>query len=154
VNPISKPYTFTPTHAGDLQLQPCKRVILVEDDQDMAEILSTSISDRFFCRVDVVNEPFEAMTHMMENFYDLIIMDWNLPRLNAGETLVELDKVFERERDLPVEWETKKVPVVVLSGFNREFCRVGKTKHFSYVGFVTKRKPLDDILSSLEKYIR
>jgi CheY-like chemotaxis protein len=146
---------FTHPHLKDLKSTPVsRRILLLEDDADLAEVLSHEINKKFFCQVDVTNEPFEAMNKMTENFYDLLIMDWNLPRLNAGETLYELDKLFEREPKIPPEWEMQKVPVVVLSAYNRELCRIAKTRHFNYVGFVTKRKPLDEILASLEKYIR
>lgn len=146
---------FIHPHFKDLKTKPIgHRILLLEDDQDLAEVLSEQINRRFFCQVDVTNEPFEAMNKMTENFYDLLIMDWNLPKLNAGETLYELDRVFDREPKIPPEWELKKVPVVVLSAFDRELCRINKTKHFNYVGFVTKRKPLEEILNSLQKYIR
>jgi OmpR-family two-component system manganese-sensing response regulator len=60
-----------------------KKILLIEDDSEMSNLLSSSLSDRYPCTVDVAQDSFEAMNMMTERFYDLVILDWNLPGFNG-----------------------------------------------------------------------
>lgn len=130
------------------------RVLLIDDDMEMGEIVKNSLKFRFNCRVDVASDPFEAMNTMTENFYDLIILDWRLPALTGGQTLKELEKGFYFEPGLPVQWDRQRVPVIVFSAAEKAQCQLEKTKHFDCVGFISKKQSLNSIVESFGTYIQ
>jgi CheY-like chemotaxis protein len=130
-----------------------KKILMIEDDQDMIAIITKSLKMKYFCSIDVAQDPFEAMNMMTEKFYDLIILDWQLPGLNGTETLVQAEKGLKLEPSLPIQWDRVKVPVVIFSSSKKNECLPRRTKHFDYVGFVSKAQPLHDIVDALGEYI-
>lgn len=130
------------------------RVLLIDDDMDMSEVIKNSLKFRYNCRVDIATDPFEAMNTMSDNFYDLIILDWRMPALNGGQTLKELEKGFYFEPSLPVQWDRQRVPVIVFSAAEKAQCNLERTKHFDCVGFVSKKQSLTQIIDSFGAYIQ
>ena len=130
------------------------KILLIDDDIEMSEIVKNCLSFRYNCKVDVASDPFEAMNTMTDKFYDLIILDWRLPALTGGQTLKELEKGFYFEPELPLQWDRQRVPVVILSGSEKAKCHLYKTKHFDCIGFVSKRQSLHGIVDSFESYIQ
>jgi CheY-like chemotaxis protein len=131
-----------------------KRILLIEDDVDMSEVLQWRLKKTYSCRVDIASDPFEAMNKMVEGYYDLIILDWNLPVLNGEETLLRADQAMAYEPTLPIEWDKNEVPVVVFSSTAKDECKLRKTKHFNYVGYVSKAQPLNKILTTIADFIQ
>lgn len=129
------------------------RILLIEDDVDMSTLLQYSLGQEYSCRVDIAADPFEAMNMMTDNFYNLIILDWNLPAFDGGETLMKTERAMALEPMLPIQWDVQEVPVVVLSSSTKMDCPLKKTKHFNYVGFVSKAQPLKKIVGLLADFI-
>ncbi|NJO81236.1 MAG: response regulator transcription factor [Cyanobacteria bacterium RM1_2_2] len=74
------------------------RILVVEDDIQLAEILTEALSDRQYA-VDVA-EDGEAAWHFINTLeYDLIVLDLTLPKLD-GVTLCQ--KLRQRDAALPV----------------------------------------------------
>lgn len=130
-----------------------KKILMIEDDSDMSDVLSYTLKMKYNCQIDIAQDPFEAMNMMADKFYDLIILDWQLPGLNGTETLAQTEKLLRLEPSLPIQWDRAKVPVVILSSNKKNECLPRRTKHFNYVGFITKAQPLEMIVDSLGELI-
>ncbi len=130
-----------------------KKILLIEDDVDLAGVLVHNLMKRYSCKIDIASDPFEAINQATENFYDLIILDWNLPGLNGGETLSRIEKAMFFEPTLPIQWDGRQVPVVVFSAGLRQECPFRKTKHFNYMCFVSKAQPMDHIIETFSGII-
>ena len=74
-----------------------KKILLIEDDLDMSDILKNRLRKMSNWCVDVAADPYEAMNLMVESYYDLIILDWNLPLLDGGETLLRAEQAMAFE---------------------------------------------------------
>jgi len=131
-----------------------KKILMIEDDLDMAELIINSLKMRYHCAIDVAQDPFEAMNLMADKFYDLIILDWQLPGLNGTETLVQAEKGLKLEPSIPIQWDRTKVPVVIFTSSKKNECLPRRTKHFNYVGFISKSQPLNSVISALGEYIQ
>lgn len=119
----------------------------------MNEILAETLRMRYNCHVDVAPDPFEAINLMAEKFFDLIILDWSLPGFTGPETLVQAEKILKLDPALPIQWDRKKVPVVLFSSFKKNECPMRKTKHFNFVGYISKAQPLKDIVDAFGEFI-
>jgi CheY-like chemotaxis protein len=86
---------------------PPSRVLLIEDDLKMPEVLSTLLAgDNVTLRT--ATNAAEAMTLARQNEFDLILLDLGLPDTNGFELL-------KRFKELA---ETQAIPVIVLTAWN------------------------------------
>jgi DNA-binding response OmpR family regulator len=70
-----------------------KVVLIVDDDPDMTSIFSLGLQDEGF-EVYTYNDPLEVLAQFRPNFYDLLLVDINMPNMNGidlSRKLLELD---------------------------------------------------------------
>ena len=131
-----------------------KRILIVDDDKDMLDMLRTMLQTDENIKIYSAQDPYEAMATMTHQVFDLIILDWNLPNLNGLQTLIETEREFKSDPNIPLEWDNKKVRVIVLSANEKSECKTSNTKHFRYSGYVNKAKNIESIVSDLKEYIQ
>ena len=70
-----------------------KVVLIVDDDPDMTSIFSLGLQDEGF-EVYTYNDPLEVLSQFRPNFYDLLLVDISMPKMNGIDLyrqLLELD---------------------------------------------------------------
>ena len=70
-----------------------KVILVVDDDPDMTSVFSLGLQDEGF-EVYTYNDPLEALSQFRPNFYDLLLVDINMPKMNGidlSRKLLELD---------------------------------------------------------------
>jgi DNA-binding response OmpR family regulator len=70
-----------------------KVVLVVDDDPDMTSIFSLGLQDEGF-EAYTFNDPLVALSQFRPNFYDLLLVDINMPKMNGidlSRRLLELD---------------------------------------------------------------
>ncbi len=65
------------------------RVLVVEDDEVNARVARTML-ERLGCHVDVATDGTEAVEHFRKRDYDLILMDWQMPRMDGIEATARI----------------------------------------------------------------
>jgi OmpR-family two-component system manganese-sensing response regulator len=71
------------------------KVLLVEDDQEMSEVLTQTLSSRGFI-VQSATDGRTAMDLLRVNKYDVIVLDWMLPGLSGVDVCRSLRAAGER----------------------------------------------------------
>lgn len=134
-NPLLYPF-------GNIQPNERKvqRVLVIDDDQEMNELLRSMLKGERAIRIDFAEDPFEAMNKLNQQVFDTIILDWHLPDMIGPEALFKMEQLFRSDPNIPYEWENKKTKVVIMTGKDRSECKTSNTKHFRYSGFINKRK--------------
>ena len=74
-----------------------KRILVVEDDPDIQELLRTFLEDAGY-RVEVASDGVEAISLFSKSEYDLILLDIMLPKID-GYGVCEL---IRRESEVPI----------------------------------------------------
>jgi DNA-binding response OmpR family regulator len=70
-----------------------KVVFIVDDDPDMTSVFGLGLQDEGF-EVYTFNDPLVALSQFRPNFYDLLLVDINMPKMNGidlSRRLLELD---------------------------------------------------------------
>jgi CheY-like chemotaxis protein len=70
-----------------------KVILIVDDDPDMTSIFSLGLQDEG-SEVYAYNDPLDVLSQFRPNFYDLLLIDINMPKMNGIELsrqILELD---------------------------------------------------------------
>ena len=70
-----------------------KAILIVDDDPDMTSVFSLGLQDEGF-EVYAYNDPLDALSKFRPNFYDLLLVDINMPKMNGidlSRQILELD---------------------------------------------------------------
>ena len=86
-----------------------KKIILIEDDKDLQEIIKYNFSKE---KYDVVlcSDGEEALDLIKHEMPDLVILDWMLPNLSGVEIL----------RQIRASKSLKKIPIIMLTARTEE----------------------------------
>ena len=78
-------------------------VLVVEDDERIQTVLLKTLIDTDFFRVEILNDGSNVIKELVNNRYDLILMDINLPNL-SGDQLAKLIREFpfKNIKNLPI----------------------------------------------------
>lgn len=78
-----------------------KKIIVIDDDNKLTDLLKDYLKKYNYSVVSYDN-PVDALAHLRNNSYDLMILDFMLPDMDGFETLKELRK-------------TNEIPVIMLT---------------------------------------
>src|SRR5215208_7085202 len=70
-----------------------KTVLIIDDDPDVTMVFGLGLQDEGF-DVYTYNDPLEALSQFKPNFYDLLLVDINMPKMNGIDLsmqILELD---------------------------------------------------------------
>lgn len=65
------------------------RVLVAEDDEVNAKAART-ILEQLGCFVDIATDGMQAVEHFRDRDYDLILMDWQMPRMDGIEATARI----------------------------------------------------------------
>lgn len=132
--PNEKKFRLNPTHKKDL------RILVVEDDQDVAGFTQHVIQKNSFAHCEVASDSYEAIQKLSDHKYDLILLDQNLPGMSGTVFLTQMDEYADKD-PLLVESPhfAQKIPVIIMSGNKPQDLGVMKLEHFDVVDFIEKK---------------
>ena len=82
------------------------RVLLVEDDQSLGQLLKDGLSHEGF-QVEWVRDGYSAINKIMEEDYELVILDFMLPKMDG----IKVCKKIRETKDMPVIMLTAKAQI-------------------------------------------
>ena len=74
-----------------------KRILLVDDEHDIALAFKISLENNGFT-VDAFNDPEEALSNFKAGFYDLLLIDIKMPKMNGFELYREIEKIGNKAK--------------------------------------------------------
>ncbi|AKT43954.1 response regulator transcription factor [Chondromyces crocatus] len=83
---------------------PNARVLIVDDDPDIRELVAVML-EAVALRVSSVSSAEDALARVRDEAFDLVVLDWNLPRMSG----LELCRLLRREPNL------SEIPVLFLT---------------------------------------
>ncbi len=118
-----------------------KKILIVDDDPSYAGMVRSWIKDEF--RVNVVTGGMQAITFLLKNSVDLILLDYEMP-------VVDGPQVFQMLRQ---EQTTAEIPIVFLTGVSTKE-GVSKVMELKPDGYILKSATKGDLLLYLKKKLQ
>ena len=69
------------------------RILIVDDDKDLATTFKTCLESETTFQVYTYNDPLVALSDFKPNFYDLLLVDINMPLMNGFELCEKILKL-------------------------------------------------------------
>lgn len=115
-----------------------KRILVIEDETDIAIYLETILQDNGY-EVDIAVDGFEAMRKIKNKKPDLISLDISLPQKTGVKLYCEL-------KENP---KLSKIPVVMVTGIEKGFKKyINSGKHIPPPnGYISKPFNVNELLS-------
>ena len=118
-----------------------KKILLVDDEPDVTYTIKNILEDNGY-KVDSFNDPILALNYYNVNFYDLVILDIKMPKMDGFELYTKI-----REKDPKV----KICFLTAITMFNEDFRQtrmtLGKTINEDY--FIQKPIKNEDLVKKL-----
>ena len=116
-----------------------RRILLVDNEPDNTSVFSMGLEDAGF-KVDAFNDSLLALSSFKARFYDLSILDINMPNMNGFELYKEIRKKDEKVR----------VCFLTASEMYHESLRVPPQTLNDVKCFIPKPISIDDFIKRIE----
>jgi two-component system, OmpR family, response regulator ChvI len=70
-------------------------VLIVDNEPDITLLFSTALEERGL-KVDSFNDPLLALSNFKADFYDLLIVDFKMPKINGFDLYNEIKKIDDK----------------------------------------------------------
>src|SRR3989337_584732 len=90
-----------------------KKILIVDDEPDITESFGIALEDSGF-EVDKYNDPAIALASFKPNFYNLLILDIKMPKMDGFELYANIKKI------------DKNVKVFLISAFEIDHAAIRK----------------------------
>lgn len=118
-----------------------KKILIIDDEPDITYTIKNILEDNGFT-ADTFNDPILALNNYKVNFYDLVILDIKMPKINGFELYIKI-----REQD----HKAKICFLTAITTFNEDFRKtrlaLGKTINEDY--FIQKPIKIQDLVKKL-----
>lgn len=102
------------------------KILLVDDDKDLCDLYKTTLSAEGF-NIRVAQNGEEALSEIMKDKPDLVVLDIMMPKIHGMDTLDILKATPE----------TKDIKVLILSALSDQKMK-NKAKEFQVVDYIVK----------------
>ena len=118
-----------------------KKILLVDDEPDITFTIKSILNDNGFY-IDTFTDPVTALKFYKINFYDLVILDIKMPKMNGFQLYAKI-----REQDPEVKICFLTAIAIFYEEFRKILSRFGKTIGKEY--FIQKPITNDDLIIKL-----
>lgn len=93
------------------------KTLIVDDEPDIVDILSFFMEEQFDVEIQTARDGEEAWSKAQKDNYDIILTDFQMPRMTGGEFIENL-----RSEQNP----NKDTPVIIISAYGEDADKVLK----------------------------
>ena len=76
-----------------------RKILLVDNEPDVTYAIESVLEDNGF-EVDSFNDPVQASATYKQNYYDLILLDIKMPKMDGFETIRKYPRKRQNNKDM------------------------------------------------------
>ena len=118
-----------------------KRILLIDDEPDITFTIKDILEDNGF-QIDSFNDPILALNSYKSNFYDLVILDIKMPKMDGFELYIKI-----REKDPKVKICFLTAIAMFTEEIKKSLLALGKTIDKDY--FIQKTIKIEVIIKKI-----
>jgi CheY-like chemotaxis protein len=118
-----------------------KKILLIDDEPDVTYTIKNILEEHGF-EVDIYTDSILALDNYKSNFYDLVILDIKMPKMDGFELYIKL-----REKDPNVKICFLTAITMFKEDFRKRRLEMGKTINEDY--FIQKPIKNEDLIKKL-----
>ena len=122
-----------------------KNILLIDDEPDITFTIKNILEDNGF-KVDSFTDPIKALKSYRMNFYDLIILDIKMPKMDGFQLYIKI-----REKDPKIKICFLTASEMFYEKFRKARSELGKTIGENY--FIQKPIKNEDLIRKLTSII-
>ncbi len=108
--------------------------VLIVDDVHESVIPLERVLRALGCSVFFVQDGYEAIEFLShDSEIQLVFLDWNMPKMEGGETIEKTEKTISGDKKSLKIWEGRSLPVVTYTGEDIGKMYVPLAPHFSFI---------------------
>jgi signal transduction histidine kinase len=132
------------THPNAQRTDPRSRIVVIDDDEDLREVISWALSREGFS-VRSFRDPKDALVNLREGrlFPQLILVDYHMDGMKGGE--------FLRLKDEISDPQIRSCPVVMISATPKEIEK--EVSHTLYNEIITKPFDLEGLVEKIKRNV-
>lgn len=132
---------------------PNYRVLLVDDSVDSMKLLN-QILERHNCNVTMAFDGADSIPLLVNEDFDLVVLDWQMPQMGGRETLIMMDRLIKEHKVHKAKKKGKSIPVVIFTGHDQNDIELPPCDHFSYSGFIRKEQGYSEMTKCFTAILR
>lgn len=122
-----------------INLTGCKKILVVDDDRDLCDIIYDIITDKGYC-VDKAYDGESALQEIANKFYDLLIIDHKLGKL-SGINVIENSKTVQ-----------PNLQTIMISAFGNDETR-SKARELGVLDFIDKPFDIGALVEKVDQIV-
>ncbi len=123
---------------------PSYKVLVVDDSLDSVQLMSRLL-DHYNCNTTMAFDGQDSIPLLVNENFDLVILDWQMPQMGGREMLMMMDKLITERK---ISKNNKKMPVVIYTSRNEDELDLPECKSFEYSGFINKNLAYSEMMRS------
>lgn len=127
--------------------------VLVVDDDPMSTHLMAACLRKLGCSIKTVMTPADAILEVTNRSYDLVVLDWIMPVMDGGRTLLEAQRIISSDSARDLEWAAERLPVVTFSGRENENIDFPDCRHFRRLDHWEKSLPKSELMARANRIV-
>lgn len=117
-----------------------KEVLLVDDDPSSLLALEAAMKSMHY-NYKIVSSGAKAIKEMKRKNYDLVVIDYDMPRVTGAQTLMMAEKAAGRGDAKTTLGSSESVPVVAYSSWGRQNWKLPPLRKFQLKKVISKSSP-------------
>jgi DNA-binding response OmpR family regulator len=124
-----------------------RKILLVDDEHDNSSIFTIGLKDNGFY-VDTFDDPISALSAFKPDFYDLLILDIKMPKMDGYELYENIRKIDNKVKVCFVTASVEEYR----EDYQQSFTSF-RSSSSSNISFLTKPITIDDLVKKVNEII-
>jgi PleD family two-component response regulator len=118
-----------------------KKILMVDDEPSTFTPI-VQLFDLSKFHIEFCLDPQQAFHKILNNKFDLVILDWNMPVMNGGELIERIELERNKDKDNYSQLIKQLTPFIIYTGEEIQNLKIPRALTMQLMGAISKESPL------------